>query len=192
MVKNPEIIRKESKDKRHGRITVTYCYKHDHTILHRDNGPAYIIKTKTGKVMTKMWYKHGLLHRDNGPALIQVYESYDNTWNCDMIYYQNGLEHRDDGPSTIRTFPDRMVHMYEKRGIRHSTQHPSRIDYYDDNTEIEYFIFGNFIEEDKFKQIQHELFMKKTPMGEILGTPIYDSCKRIGPYFIQKYFLNNL
>lgn len=193
MVNSPEIIRKEIKDKRAGRIIIQYCYKHDHTILHREDGPAVICKTKSGKVLRKWWYKHGVLHRDNGPAVIEIYESYDGNWNCDMVYYQNGKHHRKDGPAIIRTFPDHVTHWYYKFGNRHNINGPAEIDYYDDGTiESNHHILGYYVEEDKFKQIKQELFLRETPMGSILGTPVLDNIKFNRIKYVPKYFRDNL
>lgn len=193
MTKTPEIIRKEKKYKQLGTIIITYCYKHDNNIIHREDGPAVIFKTKSGKVLEKSWYKHGVLHRDNGPARIKKYQRFDDTWSCEISYYQNGKLHRKDGPAIILITSDYSSHWYYKFNYRHKTEGPAHIDYYDDGSiELNHYILGYYLEEDKFKQLKQELFLRDTPMGSILGTPILDSIKFDRIKYVPKYLRDNL
>lgn len=54
--------------------------------LHRENGPALILKDGTEK-----WYCKGKLHRDLGPAAIHPHGLRE--------WYQHGVRHRDTGPA---------------------------------------------------------------------------------------------
>ena len=72
-------------------------FAEDGTTLHRLDGPAWIIKTETGRI-THIYYNMGQIHRDGGPAQIKYDE---NGMTMVEIYFQNGVKHRDDGPAEI-------------------------------------------------------------------------------------------
>ena len=67
----------------------TYYYKDsNHTILHREDGPAIEFANKT-----KHWYLNGKYHREDGPAI--------EYFNEGKRWYLNGERHREDGPAII-------------------------------------------------------------------------------------------
>jgi len=61
-------------------------YYHKHGILHREYGPASIIRNTEG------WYKNGVLHNEYGPAEIRKERK---------CWFINGNLHREDGPAVI-------------------------------------------------------------------------------------------
>ena len=75
---------------------ITYYKDPKHTIVHREDGPAYISNHNT-----KYWFYNGKLHRTDSPAV----EGDDGF----KYWYFNNKHYRLDGPSSIgsRVFDDR-------------------------------------------------------------------------------------
>lgn len=69
--------------------------------LHRDKGPAVILKNGT-----KFWFKNGKLHNENGPAIVKP--------NGTKKWLINGKYHRLDGPAVIQK--DGMNAFYQNNG----------------------------------------------------------------------------
>ena len=63
--------------------------------LHREDGPASIIRYANGNIRVEMYYWDDKWHRENGPAICLWHEN----GNIEqMLYYQHGRKHRVDGP----------------------------------------------------------------------------------------------
>lgn len=73
--------------------SLDYKQYYKNNLLHRENGPAFEYKTKSGR-LSSSWYVDGKLHRIDGPAVQHA--------NGDKEWHQNGLLHRVDGPAIDR------------------------------------------------------------------------------------------
>lgn len=76
-------------------FSTTYYSDPEHTILHREDGPAWTFGDDWA------WYFNGYEHRTDGPA------SYENGI---YMWSRHGKLHRDDGPAVIH--PDGRVEYY--------------------------------------------------------------------------------
>lgn len=70
--------------------------------LHREDGPAEIYYTGSGKIKYESWLKNGIGHRENAPAVIIYWE--DGTKSKEVWKYNDKL-HRTDGPAVIEYDP---------------------------------------------------------------------------------------
>jgi hypothetical protein len=68
------------------------CWYDDKNLLHRDDGPALLVK-KEHDILVSYWYIHGQRHRIDGPAIL-----WDDGAYC---YYRNDELHRTDGPAVV-------------------------------------------------------------------------------------------
>jgi hypothetical protein len=81
-------------------ITTSYFLDNDplRAILHREDGPALVVTTLSGRVISEAWHRRGQAHREDGPA----YLSYDDEGALIDIYYLlNGQLNRADGPACV-------------------------------------------------------------------------------------------
>lgn len=44
---------------------------HENDVLHRENGPAYVVKDSNGEVIEERWLTRGKLNRSNGPTIVR-------------------------------------------------------------------------------------------------------------------------
>lgn len=73
---------------REDKSVVTGYYQNG--LLHREDGPAFIIQAANGEMITEEYYKLGVMHRIDGPAMIRKNRT---------EYRQEGELHRVDGPA---------------------------------------------------------------------------------------------
>lgn len=94
---------------------------------HREDGPAYVVKTSSGKrVLEEKYYKNGVLHREDGPAMITYSASGEVTSEG---WYINGKEHRTDGPAFWRNSWRDSFKSWYQHGVpfHEDPDHPTRI-----------------------------------------------------------------
>lgn len=72
---------------------VVYYKTKESSLYHREDGPAFLFRTRPKSTIFWTWLLDDILHCENGPA---VYEA-DGT----IMWYQNGKPHRLDGPAEI-------------------------------------------------------------------------------------------
>jgi hypothetical protein len=70
----------------------------DRDLLHREDGPAFIMYDEQDRVRGEVYQRHGLLHRDDGPAVINYFEN--GMAQTEQWFYE-GREHREDGPAEL-------------------------------------------------------------------------------------------
>lgn len=97
--------------------------------LHRDDGPAYILK-KSGNIVYTSWNIYGVSHRVDGPAI----ENFDEHGNIIVEEWKyNGKFHRDNGPARIGYHKNTRIKWEEwwEHGHTHNPNGPRFIEYYD-------------------------------------------------------------
>ena len=70
-------------------------------LLHREDGPAYIMYYEDGTKGREQYFVYGDFHREDGPAATIWFE--DGKLSAEK-YFVNGLFHRLDGPAEIYYF----------------------------------------------------------------------------------------
>ena len=105
---------------------------------------ALTYRIEVNEYGTRMYYNSAnKLHRDDGPAI----ESSDG----DKFWYQNGLIHRTDGPAI--EYPNG-AKFWVQNNLLHRTDGPA-VMYA--NGELQWWIHGEHMSEDKFKQVVKRL-----------------------------------
>lgn len=92
----PEVVRESDGSEMHS-------WFDEHGDLHRDDGPACILKYPDGSVREESWIQHGAGHRVDGPQFL-LYNP-DGTI-VEEIWRIDGQSHRIDGPARIFRFDD--------------------------------------------------------------------------------------
>lgn len=127
--------------------TYKECY-YKNGLLHREDGPAIIIK-KNNKLICQKYYIDGKLNNNNGPAIIE----YDNDIITKKSFYRDGLCHNDDDKPAILIYNNdkKNYHVkesyYFNNGVLHRHDKPSVI-FYNTDTQVYdqyYYEHGNII-----------------------------------------------
>ena len=127
-----EIITTVVVKEHNGDILVKESHLKGGSILHRNDGPAYIEYDLKGDFIKRVWYQNGQIYRDNDePAWIETNKK---TGEFIKKWYQNGKIHRDnDEPAINIDVCQSTIKKWYKEGIKYRDDNkPYKVEYFTD------------------------------------------------------------
>ena len=110
-------------------------WKDENGRLHREDGPARIVRHSNGNVKDEMWYKNGKIHRDGDlPAVFQYYPDGELEFE---FWMKEDKKHRVDNPAVIKYYKSGKIDLiiYYVEGLIHREGAPASESYYENGVQ---------------------------------------------------------